>query len=207
MPKKGKKHEILGGIKVSSQQLSEWGKTGGRPQKWKNSAERARAFRLRKKQEKFGVGVELRGYKSYGETQIKKVSITCPNCGKTEQDLRKYFNEKGEFIKETWWFDTVKWERKNVRENRFFCSNCCWGFDFKKIKVKEVKEVRKRREVVKKGDGNGERKEKKKHSLNTKSENASTIEKLFLTFKVMVILNVKSAVNVYKNKKSPCGAF
>ena len=144
MPNKGKKHEILGGIKVSSQQLSEWGKTGGRPQKWKNSAERARAFRLRKKQEKFGVGVELRGYKSYGETQIKKVSITCPNCGKTEQDLRKYFNEKGEFIKETWWFDTVKWERKNVRENRFFCSNCCWGFDFKKIKVKEVKEVRKK---------------------------------------------------------------
>jgi hypothetical protein len=30
---KGKKHKILGGIKVSSQQLSKWGKLGGRPQK------------------------------------------------------------------------------------------------------------------------------------------------------------------------------
>lgn len=102
MPKKRGKHEILGGIKVSSQQLSEWGSSGGRPQKYKNSAERARAFRLRKKQENFGGKAELRGYKSYGEIQIKKVSITCPNCGKIEKDLRKYFNEKGEFIEKTW---------------------------------------------------------------------------------------------------------
>lgn len=119
MPKQGKKHEILGGIKVSSQQLSEWGKSGGRPQKYKNSAERAKAFRLRKKQEKFGEKAELRGYKSYGETQIKKISIACPNCGKVETDLSKYFNEKGEFIEKTWWFDTVRMEKKNIRENSF----------------------------------------------------------------------------------------
>jgi hypothetical protein len=66
-----------------------------------SNAERARAFRLRKKQEKFGKKVELRDYKSYGEIQIKKSSITCPKCGKLEKDLGKYFNDKGELIKET----------------------------------------------------------------------------------------------------------
>ena len=83
MPKKGKKHEILGGIKVSSQQLSEWGQSGGRPKKWTNEAERKRAERLRKKQEKFGKNVELRGYKSYGEkfTKINSfVRLICNNC-------------------------------------------------------------------------------------------------------------------------------
>lgn len=50
--KSRKKFKILGGIKVSSKQLSEWGKTGGRPKKWTNEAERKRAERLRKKQEK-----------------------------------------------------------------------------------------------------------------------------------------------------------
>jgi hypothetical protein len=57
---------------------------------------------LRKKQEKFGEKAELRNWRSYGETQIKKISIICPNCGKVETDLSKYFNEQGEFIKETW---------------------------------------------------------------------------------------------------------
>jgi len=160
MPKKGKnkeftpsflkktkkKHEILGGIKVSSQQLSEWGKSGGRPQKWTNEAERKRAERLRKKQEKFGEKAELRGYKSYGKIQIKKISIACPNCGKVETDLRKYFNEKGELIKETWWFDTVKWEKFKVRENSFFCFGCSQTFSFfaENLKVKEVKEIQKK---------------------------------------------------------------
>ena len=141
LEKKAKKHIILGGIKVSSQQLSEWGSLGGRPKKWENEAERKRAERLRRKQEKFGEKAELRGYKSYGEIQIKKISITCPNCGKVETDLRKYFNEQGEFIKETWWFDTVKWEKRNVRENSFFCVNCLHSFSFlrEEIKVKEVK--------------------------------------------------------------------
>ena len=141
MPKKGEKHTILGGIKVSSQQLSEWGNLGGRPKQYSSNAERQRAYKLRKKQEKFGEKAELRGYKSYGETQVKKTAIVCPNCGKVEKDLRKYFNEKGEYIPETWWFDTVKWERKNVRENRFFCGKCSWIFSFQseKIKVKEVK--------------------------------------------------------------------
>lgn len=61
---KGKKHQILGGIKVSSQQLSKWGKLGGRPQKWTSEAERKRAERLRKKQKKLGKKAELRKYKS-----------------------------------------------------------------------------------------------------------------------------------------------
>jgi len=143
MPKKGKKHEILGGIKVSSQQLSEWGQSGGRPKKYKNSAERAKAFRLRKKQEKFGEKAELRGYKSYGETQSKKISIICPNCRKVETDLSKYFNQKGEFIEKTWWFDTVRWEKINVRENSFFCVNCLHSFSFLRgeIKAKEIKVI------------------------------------------------------------------
>lgn len=65
MPKKAKKHEILGGIKVSSEQLSEWGKIGGRPKQYLTNAERQRAYKLRKKQEKFGKEVELRDYRSY----------------------------------------------------------------------------------------------------------------------------------------------
>jgi hypothetical protein len=146
MINKRKKHEILGGIKVSSQQLSEWGSLGGRPQKYKNSAERAKAFRLRKKQEKFGEKAELRDYKSYGEIQVKKTAITCPNCGKIETDLRKYFDEKGELIEKTWWFDTVKWEKINVRENSFFCFGCSQTFSFfaENLKVKEVKGVQKK---------------------------------------------------------------
>jgi ribosomal protein S27AE len=146
LEKKGKKHTILGGIKVSSKQLSEWGSLGGRPRKWTNEAERKRAERLRKKQEKFGEKAELREYRSYGEIQIKKISITCPNCGKVETDLSKYFNEQGKYIPETWWFDTVKWEKKNVRENRFFCVKCSWSFSFfgDNLKVKEVRETSKR---------------------------------------------------------------
>jgi len=130
MPKQGKKHEILGGIKVSSKQLSEWGSLGGRPKQYSS-----------KKQEKFGEKAELRGYKSYGEIQVKKISIICPNCGKVETDLKRYFNEQGEFIKETWWFDTVRMEKRNIRENEFHCSKCSYIFSFRgeKIKVKEVK--------------------------------------------------------------------
>ena len=83
MPKKGVKHEILGGIKVSSQQLSKWGKLGGRPQKYLTNAERQRAYKLRKKQEKFGLGVELRDYRSYEEKPIKVssfVRLICDKC-------------------------------------------------------------------------------------------------------------------------------
>jgi hypothetical protein len=64
MVKKAKKHQILGGIKVSSQQLSKWGKLGGRPNKWTSEAERKRTERLRKKQEEFGTKAQLRKYKS-----------------------------------------------------------------------------------------------------------------------------------------------
>ena len=146
MPKKSKKHVILGGIKVSSQQLSKWGSLGGRPKQYSSNAERQRAYKLRKKQEKFGEKAELRNWRSYGEIQVKKISIICPNCGKVETDLSKYFNEKGELIKETWWFDTVRMEKKNIRENSFFCFGCSQTFSFQgeNLKVKEVKEIQKK---------------------------------------------------------------
>jgi hypothetical protein len=37
-------------------------------------------------------------------------------------------------------------EKKNVRENRFFCSNCLHSFSFfdENLKVKEVKEIQKK---------------------------------------------------------------
>lgn len=79
MRKKAKKHEILGGIKVSSQQLSEWGSLGGRPKKWKSEAERKRAERLRKKREKFGKKVELREYKKPKRIE-SFVRMICDNC-------------------------------------------------------------------------------------------------------------------------------
>ena len=102
MARKRKKHSILGGIKVSSKQLSEWGSLGGRPKKYASTAEKSQAQRLRKKQEKFGEETQLRDYRSYGEEKIKRY-ITCPSCGKVNKDLRQYFNEKGELIKETYW--------------------------------------------------------------------------------------------------------
>ena len=83
MPKQAKKHEILGGIKVSSKQLSEWGKSGGRPKKYKNSAERAKAFRLRKKQLEQGKQATLRNWRSYEEKSTKInsfVRMICDNC-------------------------------------------------------------------------------------------------------------------------------
>ena len=79
MGKKSKKHEILGGIKVSSEQLSQWGSLGGRPKKWKNEAERKRAERLRKKKERFGEKVELRKYRNY-EKKLSFVRMICSSC-------------------------------------------------------------------------------------------------------------------------------
>lgn len=79
---KVKKHEILGGVKVSSDQLSEWGKSGGRPKKWNNEAERKRAERLRKKQEKFGKKVQLRAY-CVAEKNITikgSLEMVCDKC-------------------------------------------------------------------------------------------------------------------------------
>ena len=63
--------------------FKKWGKLGGRPQKWTSEAERKRAERLRKKQEKFGKKAELRKYNS------KKIVISeglkklfCSVCSK-----------------------------------------------------------------------------------------------------------------------------
>lgn len=82
MVKKTKKHTILGGIKVNSNQLSKWGKLGGRPKKYQNNAERARAFRLRKKQERLGEKAQLRSY-NYCENLVKtkpSLEMICNKC-------------------------------------------------------------------------------------------------------------------------------
>jgi hypothetical protein len=100
MAKRSRKHTILGGVKVSSKQLSEWGSLGGRPVKYSSNAERQRAYKLRKKQAKLGAKAQLEPRKTYGEVKIKHY-ITCPQCGKTDYDLNQYFNEKGEYIPET----------------------------------------------------------------------------------------------------------
>ena len=89
MPNKGRKYEILGGIKVTSKQLREWGKSGGRPKKYANNAQRQRAYKLRKKQKKFGAKAQLRAYhqveKNLGEISKNLVKnsleLICNNCG------------------------------------------------------------------------------------------------------------------------------
>ena len=101
MAKRAKKYTILGGVKVSSKQLSEWGSQGGRPLKYSSNAERQRAKRLRKKQAELGETIQLETRKIYGEVKIKRY-IACPNCGIVNHDLSKYFNEAGEYIPETW---------------------------------------------------------------------------------------------------------
>lgn len=144
--KRSKKHTLLGGIKVSSQQLSKWGELGGRPRKWINEAERKRVERLRKKQEKFGLEAEIRDYKSYGEVKVKERSVICPNCGKVEQDLSRYFNERGEFVKESYWFDSVRMEKVRVKENKFECNKCFYSYSFKdgEVVVNVMKIIEKR---------------------------------------------------------------
>lgn len=146
MSKKRKKYAVLGGVKVSSEELSEWGSLGGRPRKWNNEAERKRFERQQKK------GGQLNPYRSYGEAKIKKF-ITCPKCGKVNWDLSKYFNEKGEYIPETWWFDTVRWEKTNIRENIYFCVNCSHGFSFLRGDIEAEEE----REVIKRAGSSKER--------------------------------------------------
>lgn len=141
MAKRSKKHTILGGIKVSSEQLSEWGSLGGRPKKYASTAEKSKAQRLRKKQKELGEKAQLRGYKSYGEEKIKRF-ITCPHCRTVNNDLRQYFNEKGELIKETYWWSPEK-GKHNIRENIYRCFKCSRDFSFLtgEIKIGEIKTV------------------------------------------------------------------
>ena len=138
MTKKSQKYALLGGVKVSAEQLAEWGKTGGRPRKYASVAERKRAYRLRKKQEKFGSEAKLEGRKIYGTETIKKY-LTCPNCGKVDYDLNQYFNEKGEYIPETYWFDMTRMKKTNVRVNEYHCTRCYLTFSFSGLEVKEEK--------------------------------------------------------------------
>ena len=139
---KRRKHTTPWGEKVSSEQLSEWGSYGGRPPKYSSNAERQRAYKLRKKQAELGKETQLREYRSYGEAKINRF-ITCPQCGKVNHDLSKYFNEQGEYIPETYWFDTARWEKTNIRENIYHCVNCSHGFSFLRgeIEAEEIKTV------------------------------------------------------------------
>lgn len=142
MVKSRKKHTLIGGVKVSSQQLSEWGSTGGRPKKYASIAEKSRAQRLRKKQTQLGSKVQLEPRKTYGQEIINKY-LTCPNCGKANYDLSQYFNEKGEYIPQTYWFDTTRMQKINIRENEYHCLNCYQTFSFQtgKIKLQETKRI------------------------------------------------------------------
>lgn len=139
---RSKKYTVLGGVKVSSRQLSEWGSEGGRPAKYASNAEKQRAYKLRKKQVKLGTEAQLEPRRTYGEVKIKKF-ITCPHCRAFNNDLRQYFNEQGEFIPETWWFDTAKWKKTNIKENLYHCFNCSRAFSFLRgeIEPKEIKTV------------------------------------------------------------------
>jgi hypothetical protein len=97
MPKKAKKHRILGGIMVSSHQLSTWGSCGGRPRKWTSEAERKRAERLRKKQLEQGKQATLRNYRSYEEkpTKIKSfVRLICDKCHSKSIGGTKHLGEQ-----------------------------------------------------------------------------------------------------------------
>lgn len=132
---KSKKHLTPWGEKVSSQQLSEWGSYGGRPPKYSSNAEKQRAYKLRKKQAKLGEEVQLRAYRSYGEVKINRY-IACPQCGKVNHNLRQYFNEKGEYIPETYWWDSARDRKYNIRENYYHCLNCSHSFSFLRGEIK-----------------------------------------------------------------------
>jgi len=80
MVRKSKKYTILGGVKVSSEQLAEWGSLGGRPKKYASNAEKQRAYKLRKKQERLGTEVQLEPRKTYHDLEIYRHG-RCRNCG------------------------------------------------------------------------------------------------------------------------------
>lgn len=142
MVKSLKKYTLIGGAKATSRQLSEWGSIGGRPKKYNSPAERYRAYKLRKKQIQFGTQAQLEPRQTYGQEIISK-HLTCPNYGKIDYNLSQYFNQKGEYIPQTYWFDTTKMEKRNVRENKYHCLNCYQVFSFQtgKIKIQETKRI------------------------------------------------------------------
>lgn len=142
MAKLVKKHRILGGITVNSQQLAEWGSYGGRPRKYANNAEKQRAYKLRKKQQRLGKNSQLEQRKTYEDIKIDKY-LTCPHCHNINHDLGKYFDKQGKFIDKTWWFDTTKMEKVRIKENKFVCQKCHYAYSFKagEISINEVKTV------------------------------------------------------------------
>jgi len=142
MAKAVKKHQILGGIKVNSQQLSEWGSYGGRPRKYATNAEKQRTYKLRKKQQRLGKNAQLEQRKTYGDIKIDKY-LTCPHCRNISHDLGQYFDKQGEFIAESFWFDSIKMEKVRIKENKFWCEKCHYSYSFLdgEILVNEVKTV------------------------------------------------------------------
>lgn len=163
MPKKAKKHEILGGIKVSSQQLSQWGKLGGRPQKYLTNAERARAFRLKKKKEKLGFKAELRNYRSYEEKPIKVnsfVRMICDKCQSKSIGGLGHLNQQ--------------------------CFCCYQG----KMLEEKVDNIIKRAGSSRERWKRWKEKRENKVFIEQKTKNVSTIEKLLVILLIMVIFDV-----------------
>jgi DNA-directed RNA polymerase subunit RPC12/RpoP len=167
MIKQSKKHIILGGVKVSSKKLGEWGSSGGRPKKYNSNAERQRAYKLRKKQTKFGKEIQLEPRRTYGEIKIKKY-LTCPQCGVLNNDLKKYFNEKGEYIPETYWMDTVRLVKTNIHENTYHCLNCSHGFSFIRGEIKP-----KEREIIVKRAGTGTERSQRSRAKRSSNHQSS----------------------------------
>ena len=110
MTNRRKKHTVLGGIKVSSKQLSEWGKSGGRPKVYSSNAERARAFRLRKKQEK------LFSQFPHNTQEFKD------RYEKVERDKIKFLYVSLIPRKPDGKVDWIKWQSQEEKEDKLFTS-------------------------------------------------------------------------------------
>jgi hypothetical protein len=93
MARKFKKYTILGGVKVSSRQLAEWGSSGGRPKKYTSNAEKQRAYKLRKKQKRLGAEAQLEPRKTYHDIEIRRHG-RCRNCGLID-DMSGAYTRRG----------------------------------------------------------------------------------------------------------------
>ena len=110
--------------------------------KYATNAEKQRAYKLRKKRQRLGEKAQLEERKTYGEIKIDKY-LTCPHCRNISHNLDQYFNKQGEFIAETYWFDTIKMEKSRIKENKFVCEKCHYSYSFKdsEIVINETKTV------------------------------------------------------------------
>lgn len=99
-----------------------------------------------------GKKAQLEARNSYGEVKIKKY-LVCPGCGEVSCDLGRYFDKEGEFIAESYWFDTVLMVKTNIKENRFECSKCLRSYSFRDGEIVVSEE----RSVIKKAGSSAER--------------------------------------------------